>query len=130
MKNALLPVYLFIAAALVAAFAISCLSQPQFDAGRELAQAAVTATDPASPGGAAVTTDEEAYLKLAYERLRGAEGYDWGQLGTSVLASLAAVFPALRLLPSRLFLGTAPDPDVQRAAGLPVLRAAGPPVPG
>jgi len=99
------------------ALTVSCLSQGQFDAGRELAAAATEATDPAGPGGSTITPEEEARLSSLYTTLKGSEGVDWQQLGATVLASLATVFPALRFLPSRYILGTQPDPDVKRVAG-------------
>lgn len=96
MKNLILALVLF---------CVACASQAQVDAGHALAEATVRATDPTSDGGAAITPDEEAQIRALYADLVGAEGIDWREVGGGVVASLALLFPALRLLPNRFFLG-------------------------
>lgn len=99
--------------------AVSCASEPQIQAARDVAAVVLAATDPAGPGGAAITAEEEAGIAEAFARARSAEGMNWREVGAGAVAALATVIPALRLLPSRWILGSAPDPDVKRAAGLP-----------
>lgn len=99
--------------------AVACASQAQLDAGHELIAVTAKVSDPASPAGTALSPEEELELRASYDRLQGAEGLNWSQVGAAALGSLALLFPALRYLPNRFILGTAPDPDVKRVAGLP-----------
>lgn len=96
MKHAFLVLAYVLSLVGLTMLAISCASQAQFDAGHELAAAAVAATDPSSPGGADVTPEEQEHITTLYGKLKDAEGIDWKQLAATVGAGVAALIPGLR----------------------------------
>lgn len=118
MKNTLGIVLYVLALIAATALFVSCASESQIKATSDLSTAIGAAT-----ADGVVTIDEEAVIAEKVEALKDAPGIDWSTVGAALGATALGAFPALRLLlpliPNRHILGSEPDADVKRAAGLP-----------
>lgn len=105
---------------LLALLVHSCNSPAQANAAHELAETIERAT-----ADGIVTQEEADLIAVKMRAFSSAPGVNWGEVLATGLGTLAAAFVGLRYVPNRHILGSAPDPDVARAAGLPPIPAPG-----
>jgi len=122
-KIAFTAAYVVACVALCACALISCKSSPEANEARRsvLDSMAGALTD----GVLTQAEVEEIQAGFdAYEAAPKGGTPGWLEPVTTVVGSLAAGFLGLRYMPNRFILGSSPDPEVARAAGLPPGQAA------
>lgn len=118
MKRTLLVVAYVVSCVLLCALIVSCKTSPEaLEARRSVLDSMAGALTDGVLTQAEVEDIQAGFD--AYEAAPKGGTPGWLEPVTTVVGSLAAGFLGLRYMPNRYILGSSPDPEVARAAGLP-----------